>query len=85
MPEPLAVAYGPTRHLWHRGRGGLARRAARASRRQGSGRWRLGTPALSLGTPNPSKGTQGRNQHTGWDGGLCGAILPPNAARILAA
>jgi len=56
-----------------------------ASRRARGRRGRLGAPALSLGTPNPLKGTQGRNQHTGWDGGLCGAILPPNAAWILAA
>ena len=38
-PEPLTVGYGPTRHQWHPGRGGPARRAARASRsrRGGSG------------------------------------------------
>ena len=37
MPEPLTVASGPTRHPCRCGRGGPVRRAARASRRQGSG------------------------------------------------
>ena len=32
MPEPLTVGYGPTRHPWHRGRGGPVRRTARVRR-----------------------------------------------------
>jgi hypothetical protein len=36
-PEPLTVAYGLTRHRWHRGIGEPVRRDASRCRRRGSG------------------------------------------------